>query len=479
MFKGCTALTEASLPRSMKKFGRWNFFGTAIRSLDLGRIDYWDGRIIGGMTNLVELKFDSFNDDFVCEGDMVLNKDKTRLLFLPSTRSELKLPKSVTTLDTWAMCRADVTIPRQIRRVEQMAFGNCHALRSVRFESPDVSIGHHAFLHAENLRHVDFPEGMREVDSCKVFSSCSSLREIRFPRSLRKLGAELFSNCSSLRKVAFDGDAPALVDDGRYRGVNIFIGTPRDLVVTVKRGSRGWNPGDEGLPKVWPVGAGENARTIRYADEDVGPNADKKTFDPEKLKDPNSTRTVQKALDRELQDARVSRQDKGPRYTEEGLLEQPVFDAARFADRDSTRRVQKTLDALFPGWKTTKNAEKAVHPNEEIGYISDIRGRHDVLATLPPSRQSPVRLTRTMVVPEGAKLSLAVRKNPTAGGGLMLEVYANGKRRWEGVVTDGEWFEHAVDLSDLAGKRVRLEVRHMIHPDFGNARALWSDLSVR
>ena len=188
---------------------------------------------------------------------------------------------------------------------------------------------------------------------------------------------------------------------------------------------------------------------------------------------------VVETLDRELQDAWGSRQDKGPRYTEEGLLEEPVFDAARFADRDSTRRVQKTLDALFPGWKTTKNAEKAVHPNEEIGYISDICGRHDVLATLPPSRQSPVRLTRTMVVPEGAKLSLAVRKNPTAGGGLMLEVYANGKRRWEGVVTDGEWFEHAVDLSDLAGKKARLEVRHMIHPDFGNARALWSDLSVR
>ena len=188
---------------------------------------------------------------------------------------------------------------------------------------------------------------------------------------------------------------------------------------------------------------------------------------------------VVETLDRELQDAGGSRQNKGPRYTEEGFLEEPVFDETRFVDRDSTRRVQKTLDALFPGWKTTKNAEKAVHSNEEIGYISDICGRHDVLATLPPSRQSPVRLTRSLVVPANAKLSFAVRKNPTAGGGLMLEVYANGKRRWEGVVTDGEWFEHAVDLSDLAGKKARLEVRHMIHPDFGNARALWSDLSVR
>lgn len=123
----------------------------------------------------------------------------------------------------------------------------------------------HSFMR-KIWRRVDFPEGVREVDSCKVFSSCSSLREIRFPGSLRKLGAELFSNCSSLRKVAFDGDAPELVDDGRYRGANIFIGTPRDLVVCVKRGSRGWNPGGEGLPKMWPVGAGENARRIRYDD---------------------------------------------------------------------------------------------------------------------------------------------------------------------------------------------------------------------
>ena len=170
-------------------------------------------------------------------------------------------------------------------------------------------------------------------------------------------------------------------------------------------------------------------------------------------------------------------------WNEEWLIEfasyNLSFDAARFADRDSTRRVQKTLDALFPGWKTTKNAAKGVHPNEEIGYISEICGRQDVLATLPPSRQNPVRLTRSIVVPANAKLSFAVRKNPTAGGGLMLEVYANGRRRWEGVVTDGEWFEHSVDLSDLAGKKARLEVRHLIHPDFGNARALWADLSVR
>ena len=188
---------------------------------------------------------------------------------------------------------------------------------------------------------------------------------------------------------------------------------------------------------------------------------------------------VVETLDCESQDAKGPRQDRESRYTEEGFLEESVFDETKFSDKDSTRRVQKTLDALFPGWKTSKNAANAVHLNEKIGYVAEICGRQDVLATLPPSRQSPVRLTRTMVIPENAKLFFAVRKNPTAGGGLIVQVYANGKRRWKGPVTDGAWFEHSVDLSDLAGRKARLEMRHLIHPDFGNARALWSDISVR
>ena len=155
-----------------------------------------------------------------------------------------------------------------------------------------------------------------------------------------------------------------------------------------------------------------------------------------------------------------------------------TVDPEKLKDSNSTRRVQKTLDALFPGWKTTRNAAKPVRPDEEIGYVAEICGRRNVLATLPPSRQSPVRLTRTTAVPENARLSFAVRKNPTANGGLIVQVYANGKRLWEGAVTDGEWLEHAVDLSGFAGKKVKLEIRHVVHPDFGNARALWSRLEI-
>ena len=63
VFKNCTSLSEVKLPVSMKKFGRWNFFGTPMRSLDLGRIDYWDGRIIGALA-----------DSHCCDNDSALRR---------------------------------------------------------------------------------------------------------------------------------------------------------------------------------------------------------------------------------------------------------------------------------------------------------------------------------------------------------------------------------------------------------------------
>ena len=152
--------------------------------------------------------------------------------------------------------------------------------------------------------------------------------------------------------------------------------------------------------------------------------------------------------------------------------------SAWFSGRDSTQRVQQTLDEHFPGWTTSENAAEAVRPGEEIGHVAEICGRHNVLATLPPSKLSPIRLTRTMFIPKKVRLCFTVRKNPTADGGLTIRVYANGKRRWEGAVTGDGWRTYEIDLSDLANTEAQLEIRHLIHPDFGNARALWSKIAV-
>ena len=64
----------------------------------------------------------------------------------------------------------------------------------------------------------------------------------------------VFEDCVSLKNVVFHGDAPDM-------GIDVFLGTPRSLVVHVPQGSIGWN-GDvlTGLPSSW------YGRGIAYAD---------------------------------------------------------------------------------------------------------------------------------------------------------------------------------------------------------------------
>ena len=433
VFKDCTSLAKVVLPVSMKKFGSWNFFGTPMRSLDLGRIDYWDGRIIGGMTNLVELKFDSLNDNFVCEDGMVRSRDETRLLFAPRSRATVRFPAGVTTLDAWALCGEDVIVPRQITRVEPMAFGNCHVLRHIRFESPDVSIGYHAFHYAVNLRQVDFPEGLREINASKVFSNCSSLPTIRFPASVRRLGAELFANCSSLRTVAFDGNAPELVDDGRqFRGVDIFRGTPRDLVVLVKRGSKGWNPNGEGLPRCWPVDAGNNARRILYAD------GEETAVTPDVPLPVRESRSI---------------------------------DAGKLKDPDPTRAVQKALDVLFPGWKTSEAGG-----GQELGYRSNYCGVDDVLRSHPPCRGVPVTFSKTVAV-AGKHPVLHVRlSNHAEGRQFRLCVRVGGRTVRERDIANG-WTDVYVDLGKWRGKKAKIDLDHL-PTGWCQEWAYWSEIEI-
>lgn len=153
-----------------------------------------------------------------------------------------------------------------------------------------------------------------------------------------------------------------------------------------------------------------------------------------------------------------------------------TFDPERLKDPNPAHRVQKALDALFPEWKLASK----IQDSEVMGYASERFGRRNVICTHSFDCNNPVILSRTQ------KLTM---KNPVLNvsvaswdGGrdvdFRLQVRVNGKK----VVFDkeirGEGFhDYCFDLSEWRNKNVRVEVIQ-IENDWCFEMAWWSRLEI-
>ena len=146
---------------------------------------------------------------------------------------------------------------------------------------------------------------------------------------------------------------------------------------------------------------------------------------------------------------------------------------------DTTKAVQKVLNALFPGWKTSANRTRNKGTSSVVGYVADYRGKRDLVCTLPPSEDEPVSISRRMRLPPGhPALRLSVCKNMTYQADFLLQVLVDGRKVHEEHVNDGKWHEPVVDLSEWAGRDVKVEVRQCQLKDNAWGRAYWSKIFV-
>ena len=84
-----------------------------------------------------------------------------------------------------------------------------------------------------------------------AFGDCFALREVRFGKGLLDVGQAAFGGCSNLLHVYFGGDAP------EPRGTRIYVRTPTNLVNHVNAAAKGWTeywpPNDDFARSVHPT----------------------------------------------------------------------------------------------------------------------------------------------------------------------------------------------------------------------------------
>ena len=91
-----------------------------------------------------------------------------------------------------------VTLPPDLKTIDQYAFANCSSFHSVDFPPLLESIGSYAFQSCA-LDSISLP-GLTRIDEY-AFSGCGNLKEVKVPSTLESVGDKAFEGCSNLNDV--------------------------------------------------------------------------------------------------------------------------------------------------------------------------------------------------------------------------------------------------------------------------------------
>lgn len=158
-----------------------------------------------------------------------------------TSRDGVLYSKDFSTLFIYPKARESVKLSPKTRKVYVCAFRGCAALKTAKI-----------------------PEGIEEIGPWNL-CGCPNLELIEFPKSLKYLGPCAAHGNDKLKKIVFNGDAPQIgLTQFSWGKQVVFTGAPEDLVVEVRKGTKGWkSPGSRELPERWPTNQDES-RPIRY-----------------------------------------------------------------------------------------------------------------------------------------------------------------------------------------------------------------------
>lgn len=101
-------------------------------------------------------------------------------------------------------------------KIKKYAFANCQSLEKVVVAEGVKEIETAAFYHS-SIKEISLPDSLEKFGGsslygCGVFSRCDKLKEIKIPRKIERLPADLFDCCSSLRSISLSNGLVAIED---------------------------------------------------------------------------------------------------------------------------------------------------------------------------------------------------------------------------------------------------------------------------
>lgn len=132
------------------------------------------------------------------------------------------------------------------------------------------------------------------------------------------------------------------------------------------------------------------------------------------------------------------------------------------------------VEQLLPGYSTYKSGESG------LAILPDYHGR-PALRTHPLSRTEPCKLSTSTVLPIATNVKLRLNVAADEQGDWQLVVNVNGQSRHQSIIkrrgSEVEWTEVAIDLSDLAGQPVTIDIFNKAN-DWSNEFGYWNAAEI-
>lgn len=156
------------------------------------------------------------------------------IIAIPSTVVFKDITFSVVGIGKYAFSRTRITgikLPLSLKRIGNVAFGDCELLTSITLPDSIEEIGNSCFARCSKLQRISFPKSLKKIgtgilEDCIMlqnvsipegvqningaFSGCTNLRTVTLPQSLKETGIAAFHECHAIQNVSLPHSVKAI-----------------------------------------------------------------------------------------------------------------------------------------------------------------------------------------------------------------------------------------------------------------------------